>query len=212
MTDQINPWITQWFEHEAKVVNDEMFRTSALIELCKEKHITPRSLTEDRLIELWVLRDKIHIIRPILAKKILEYYGLQWREMKNSQRVKDSGMTREHYEYISSALSIEWCFAKFLRMNCWDRVDHDWEWTQYDKIIQQFPTPENASQKVIKVDQKAINETLIGRFTKDLERIEQELKLPITSKERKEALENSKTILEHKLEELNAQDNTWWDW
>jgi len=161
---------------------------------------------------MWVARDKLAILRPIIAKKILEYYWLQWREMQNAKRVDESWMTKEHYEFVSRWLSIEWCFAKFLRSNCGDRVDIDGWWTQYDAMIQQFPTASNATQKVVIVKEAEVNDVLVKRFKQDLERIESEMKNPKTTKERMEALEKSKTILEHKLEELDAENNAQWDW
>lgn len=203
----------EWYDWEAKVVNEEKFRTSWLMELCNQYHIQPRSLTDEKLLEIGVARDKFPIIRPIIAKKILEYYGLQWWEMKNAKRVNDCGMTKEHYEFITTSLSIEWCFAKFIRSNCWDRVDANWEWTQYDRIIRQFPTPENATQKVIETDDENVNKVLIKRYKRDLERICQELKDPKTIDKRREDLEKSKVILEHKLEDLDDEDNNpgnWW--
>jgi len=205
-------WLTPWFDGEAKVVNDEMFWTSSLMELCRQNNLNPRSLTEEKLLEIGVARDKFPIIRPIIAKKILEYYGLQGWEMKNTKRVEDVKMTREHYEFITRSLSIEGCFAKFLRSNCWDRVDSDWEWTQYDRIIQQFPTPEEATQKIVVIQPTDVNKTLIRRYNDDIKRIDQELNNPKTTKERKEALEQSKSILEHKLEKLNDEDNAPGDW
>jgi len=210
--NNISDGFQPWFDWEAKVVNDEMFRTSWLMELCSQYHIEPRSLTEDKLIEIWVARDKLAIIRPIIAKKILEYYGMQWREMKNAKRVDESWITQEHYDFITRSLSIEWCFAKFLRSNCWDRVDNNWEWTQYDAMVQQFPTPENASQKVIIVKPEEVNKVLVKRFQKDLERIVKEMADPKTTTERKEALEKSQTILEHKLKELDDENNAQGDW
>lgn len=212
MTDTQNQGMTPWFEDEAKVVNDEMFWTWSLIELCRENHIPPRSLTEEKLRELWVAFDKMPIIRPILAKKILEYYWIQARELRNPKRVEEVWMTQEHFEFISRSLSISSCFDKFLRSNCWDRIDHDWQWTQYDKMIQSFWTPETASQKSIVVKEEEVDKVLIKRYDADIKRIESELADPKTTTERKEDLENSKAILEDKLSKLHEKNNAPGDW
>lgn len=74
-------------------------------------------------------------------------------------------------------------------------------------MVQQFPTPENASQKVIIVKPEEVNKVLVKRFQKDLERIVKEMADPKTTTERKEALEKSQTILEHKLKELDDENN-----
>ena len=45
-------------------------------------------------------------------------------------------------------------------------------------MVHQFPKPETASQNVVQMDQDVINETLIGWYTSDLKRIEEEIKQP----------------------------------
>lgn len=212
MTD-MNDGFTPWFEDEAKVVNDEMFWTGALIELCRENHIQPRSLTEDKLRELWVAYDKMPIILPILAKKILEYYWIQARELRNAKRVEQVRMTQEHFEFISRTLSISSAFDKYLRSNCGDRIDHDGQWTQYDKMVRSFGTPETASQRQIIVKDDDVENVLIKWYENDIDRMQKELKDPKLTEKRQEALEKSIEILEAKLAKLNDKNNTqgnWW--
>ena len=178
-----------WFDWEAKIVNDKMFRTSALMQVCMENQLKPRSLTEAKLIELGMGRDKIPMIRPILAEKILEFYWLQARELKNANRVKSCWVTPEHYNYITNALSIEWSFAKFQRMNCWDRVDSNGDSTQFDKLKESFGTIDTATQEIVKVSQEDTDNTLINWYKQDIKRIEKELTNPWISPTIKDAMQ-----------------------
>lgn len=212
-----NTDMQQGFEWEAKVVHDRMFWEWSLIALCQERHIKPRSLTEQWLIQLGVAYDKLPIIMPILASKILEYYGIQAWELKNAKRIDDCKMSRDHYELITKRLSAEWAFSKFLRSNCWDRVDHDGEGTQFDKMATEFWTLENASQKIIVIEDKETTKVLKKRYEDDVDRIKNELKqfewiatLWEDQQKRKTDLEKSLEIFTTKLKEIDA-DSTWGD-
>jgi len=190
-----------FFEWEAKTVNDERFWTSTLIQFCQERHIQPRSLTEQKLSEMWVANNKMVFILPIVAKKILEYYWLQWWEMQNPSRIKQVNMTSDHYDFIIRHLNIDGCISKFKRMNYWDKVDADGEATQFSQI--DTFDPKTATQIVCTADQKVVDDILNNWFTKDIKRMEKELET-CTNDERKEELQNSINILTAKIKELNV--------
>ena len=107
-------------------------------------------------------------------------------------------------------------------MNCWDRVDTNWEWTQYDKMVSQFWDVNTASQNVIKIEDKETNKVLKDRFKTDVERQQKELDqlLSIINNwttlwtdqlKHKDDLEKSIAILNIKLKQID-EDNTWGNW